>query len=144
MATFTVELPDELLSRLNQTGYSAQEMVRDVILQILENEPGLTAAELASRLAISGNESATGKYDQPRPTSSQRKGKPQHKDLPREEVVRRLVEAGFVYGPDETDSPAAQEWRALSDGERQRHTKVMNEMYFPDSPASTYIIESRR
>jgi hypothetical protein len=144
MATLTVELPDELLSRLNQSGYSAQELIQDVILQLLENEPGLTATELANRLAISGKKGATGKYNQPRPISSQRKSKTQREDLPREEVVRRLVEAGFVYDPGETDSPAAQEWRALSEEERQQHTKIMNETYFPDSPASRAAIEDRR
>jgi hypothetical protein len=44
----------------------------------------------------------------------------------------------------ETDSPAAQEWRALSEKERQQHIEVMDEMYSPDSPASRAVIENRR
>lgn len=70
--------------------------------------------------------------------------KPTDQDLPREEVIRRLLASGFVRPPEEYDSPAAQEWRALTEEERQQHRKEMQELDFPDSPASTHIIESRR
>ena len=70
--------------------------------------------------------------------------KPTDKELPREEVIRRLLASGFVRPPEEYDSPAAQEWRDLTEEERQQHLREMNELYFPDSPASTHIIESRR
>jgi len=145
MATLNIEVPDEILSRLNQTGHSAQEIILDAIVRVLANEPeGLTVDELTNRLSISDKVSSLEGDIPSAPSLSKRRRKPKNKNLPREEVLRRLLESGFVRRPEEYDSTAAQEWLSLSEEERQQHIKEMNEMYFPDSPASTYIIESRR
>lgn len=68
----------------------------------------------------------------------------QQPEMSREEVERRLLESGFVRNPDEYDCLAAQEWRELTEEEKQEHLKEMGEFFFPDSPASNFIIESRR
>jgi hypothetical protein len=60
------------------------------------------------------------------------------------EIVQRLIDAQLVREPGEWDTPAAKRWQALSEEEKQRHINEMDSMYFPDSPASSYILESRR
>ncbi|MCB0107930.1 MAG: hypothetical protein KDE53_18540 [Caldilineaceae bacterium] len=65
-------------------------------------------------------------------------------NLSREEVFRRLLESGYIRKPEEFDSPVVQEWLALSEEERQQHRAEVSALYFPDSPASNYIIDSRR
>lgn len=64
-------------------------------------------------------------------------------NLSREEVFRRLLESGYIHKPEEFDSPAVQEWLALSEEERQRHKAEVSALYFSDSPASNYIIDNR-
>lgn len=138
MATLTIELPDEVVSHLAQIGHSPKDILLDEILQILGDEPGLTATELASRLFVFHQ---VGKFsDSTQPSLPLRGRKNRKKDLLRTEIVRRLFESGFVRKPEEYDSSAAQEWRALPEIERQQHMKKMSEMYFPDSLASNYII----
>ena len=61
-----------------------------------------------------------------------------------EEVFRRLLEGGYINKPEEFNSPIVQEWLALSEEERQQHKAEVSALYFPDSPASNYIIDSRR
>lgn len=68
----------------------------------------------------------------------------QNQELTREEVEKRLLQSGFVSDPADYDSPAVHEWEALSEEERQEYTKEMEELFFPTSPASNFIIESRQ
>lgn len=65
-------------------------------------------------------------------------------ELSREEIIRHLVESGTVHAPEEWDSPEVQAWLDRPESERQKIIKEMNEMYFSDSPASSFIIENRR
>ncbi len=65
-------------------------------------------------------------------------------EITRDEVVRRLISTGFVRDPNAWDTPGVRRWEALPETERQAFIEEMNRMYFPDSPASTYIIENRR
>lgn len=64
-------------------------------------------------------------------------------NLSREEVFRRLLESGYIHKPEEFDSPVIQEWLALSEEERQQHKAEVSALYFPDSPASNYIIDNK-
>ena len=68
---------------------------------------------------------------------------PKEEDLSPDEVIQRLRAAGFIREPEVYDSPEVQEWLALPDEERKKITQEMDEMYFPDSPASQFIIENR-
>ncbi len=140
MATLTIELPDEVVAHLAQIGHSPKEILLDGILQILAREPELTVTELASRLSLSSRVDVFGDLTQPTISFRERKKRKKEKNLPREEIIRRLLESGFVRKPEEFDNSSAQEWRALPETERQQHIKEMTEMYFPDSPASNYII----
>lgn len=131
----------------------SREQLRDVwqFVQFLDYKASVTEDEVKeddgrSWVAVQAHETYKMRDDEAeflyrRPNQAQ---KPTHKDLPREEVIRRLMVSGFVRPPEEYDSPAAQEWRELTEEERQQHLNEMDELYFPDSPASTQIIESRR
>lgn len=66
------------------------------------------------------------------------------KEMSPEEVKTRLLASGFILKPEELDCDAAQEWRNLSKEEKKLHLEEMESFFFPDSPASTFIIESRR
>lgn len=64
--------------------------------------------------------------------------------LSREEVVQRLVAAGFIREPGTWDTPGAKAWRELSESEKARHHKEMEAIYLPDAAASTAIIRDRK
>ncbi len=141
----TVEMVKGALAHLNR------EQLRDVwqFVQFLDYKASVTEDEVKeddgrSWVAVQAHETYKMRDDEAeflyrRPNQAQ---KPTHKDLPREEVIRRLMASGFVRPPEEYDSPAAQEWRELTEEERQQHLNEMDELYFPDSPASTHIIEN--
>jgi hypothetical protein len=140
MALLTVEIPEKLLSKLKRTGRPAQEVIVEALEETLNDEAvdeKIASLSAASQALDQGeNELA----------SMRRRGehKPEVEDLPREEVVRRLIEAGFVRRPEEYDSPATREWLSLSEEERQQRIKEMEEVYFPDAPASRIIIRNRK
>lgn len=143
----TVEMVKGALTHLNR------EQLRDVwqFVQFLDYKASVTDDEVKeddgrSWVAVQTHKTDKMRDDEAeflyrRPNQAQ---KPTDQDLPREEVIRRLMASGFVRPPEEYDSPAAQEWRELTEEERQQHLNEMNELYFPDSPASNHIIESRR
>ncbi|MDQ3247670.1 MAG: hypothetical protein M3Q45_00540 [Chloroflexota bacterium] len=62
----------------------------------------------------------------------------------REELVKRLVDAGLVRDPEEYDSPDVREWLALPEAERQKIVAEIQAIWFPDSFASQTIIQDRR
>lgn len=62
----------------------------------------------------------------------------------REEMIRRLVQAGLIREPGTFDSPAAKTWRDLPQAEKRRHLKERNALRFEGSPGATAIIEGRR
>lgn len=136
MAQLTVEISEKLLAKLRSTGRPVQEVITESLERTLGGESSQEDAPYKLR-----DQEETGKEIE---YIRAKDKKCLDKNLSREEVVRRLLESGFVRRPEEYDGPAVQEWLALSEEERQQHIKEMNEMYFPDSPASTYIIESRR
>lgn len=135
MALLTVEIPERLLAKLKRTGRPAQEVIVEALEETFDNE---VANEEIALLAAQGLEQEENKL------GHDRARKPASEDLPREEIVRRLIEAGFVRRPEEFDSPATREWLALSEQERQQHIKAMEEVYFPDALASRIIIRNRK
>jgi hypothetical protein len=64
-------------------------------------------------------------------------------DLPRTEVERRLHQAKLIRPKRVWDTAETRRWDALADDEKERFITEMNELYFPDAPASRYITESR-
>lgn len=64
--------------------------------------------------------------------------------LSRAERVDRLIRLGIVRNPEEWDTAYARRWRNLPDDEKRRFIEETRAMFFPDSPASSYIIENRR
>lgn len=138
MAAVTIEISEKLLAKLQQTGRPPQEVIVETLEYAFEHKSPLIHQELFS---VENSDEGDERVEYIRP---KRKQTPKAQDLPRSEVFRRLLEAGFVRSPEAYDSPAAQEWLALSEKERQQHIQAMDELYFPNSPASTYITESRR
>jgi len=65
-------------------------------------------------------------------------------NLTRTEVIKRLLEVGFIRPPDEYKSAEAEAWAALPEETRTQIVREMDSMRFPDSPASRFIIENRR
>ena len=61
----------------------------------------------------------------------------------KEEIVRRLTEAGFIRDPSEWDTLGAKQWRDLPDAEKEQHLREVAEAYFPDAPASRAVIRGR-
>lgn len=113
MATLTIELSDELMSKIAGTGRSAQEVIVDSLQRTLNSDSETSPAE-------------------------------QFEELSREEVIRRLGEAGYLEDPTVWDGPDAQAWRELSEQEKAQYFQEANAIRLPDSPASRYIIENRR
>lgn len=64
--------------------------------------------------------------------------------LSREEVMQRLIAAGFIRQPGTWDTPEAKAWRELPESEKARHRKEMEAIYLPDAAASTAIIRNRK
>ena len=129
MALLTVEIPERLLSKLKRTGRPAQEVIVEALEETLSdevaNEKTASLSPASQALEEGGHEGSA----MPR----RREHKPAAEDLPREEVVRRLIEAGFVLRPEEYNSPATREWLALSEEERQQRIKEMENVYSPDA-----------
>ena len=138
MALLTVEIPEKLLTKLRRTGHPEEE----VIVEALEKMFNLSAHPK--------HESESGENDIPtnKPEESihprKRKNQQLEKNLPREEVIRRLVAAGLIEEPGSLDSAAARAWRDRPEEEKQLHLKEMNELYFPDALASRIIIRARK
>ncbi len=140
MALLTVEIPERLLAKLKRTGRPAQEVIVEALEETLNDE---VANEEIAALPPASQELDQGEHEVSS-TPRRRERKPEAEDLPHAEVVRRLIEAGFVRRPDEFDSLAAQEWLALSEEERQQRIKAMEKDYFPDAPASRAVIRNRK
>ncbi|MFN8491804.1 MAG: hypothetical protein U0350_29660 [Caldilineaceae bacterium] len=151
MALLTVEIPETLLSKLKRTGRPAQEVIVEALEQTLngvlveEESTKPTRREVVQHLIESGAVRDPDAYKQALQKKRQHiKQKLELQDMPREEVVRRLLEAGLIREPGSWDNEYARVWRELSEEEKQRHIKEMNEMFFSDSPASRFIIENHR
>jgi hypothetical protein len=66
------------------------------------------------------------------------------KEPSKEEILKRLEDAGYLSDPEIWDGPDAQSWRELSEEEKQRYFQEIDSLWLPDSAASRYILESRR
>ena len=64
-------------------------------------------------------------------------------DLSRVEVEHRLRQAKLIRPKRVWNTVEARRWEALADDEKESFITEMNELYFPDAPASRYITESR-
>ena len=62
----------------------------------------------------------------------------------REELIQRLVAAGFIREPGTWDTVGAKTWRELPESEKARHLKEMSAIYLPDAAASTAIVRDRK
>ena len=129
MALLTVEIPERLLAKLKRTGRPAQEVIVEALEETLNHEA--VDEEIAS-LSPAAQALDQGEHEGSS-THRRRAHKPEAEDLPHEEVVRRLIEAGFVRRPEEYDSPANREWLGLSEEERQLRIKETENVYFSDA-----------
>ncbi len=181
MAIITVEISEELLAQLQQTGRSAQEIVVETLENALDKESdpieksqtGPAKEEVLQRLLAAGLIREPGTWDSA--------GARAWRELPQEEKDRHIQEMESMYFPDaaasraiirgrkrlDTDlsrseiehrlrqarlirpkrvwnTVAARQWEALPNDEKEKFIAEMNQLYFPDSPASTYITESRK
>lgn len=171
MSTLTIDVPNELLMRIEQSGRSAQEMIVEALERTLRNEP--TRDEIIHRLAEAKVINAPNTWDSPSAQAWRdlpETEKAQHlkevaetylADAPasrsiirdrkrletersRAEMAERLIHLGIVRHPEEWDTLSARRWRELPDDEKRQFIEETQAMMFSDSPASSYIMANRR
>lgn len=76
-------------------------------------------------------------------TAISRNRKRLEQDVPRAEIERRLRNTDLIRPTHVWDTAEARRWEALPTDEKDAFVAEMNQLAFPDSPASTYITESR-
>lgn len=142
MALLTVEIPERLLAKLKRTGRPAQEVIVEALEETLDDE--VANEEITLLLSTVPALGQRGSDESSDSRAALRNRKQLETDVPREEVIRRLLAAGLIREPDSWDNEYARAWRELPEEEKQQFIKEMEETFFPDSFASRLIAENRR